>query len=253
MVRYGFSTLGLPGASLDAVLALAAEAGCQGVELRCAEDEPVRPDLGLTDRRAVVRRFQQTGIEPLGLASYVRIGQPGDDAPVIDDVVRHIALAADLGIPAVRVFPGGATAEAVRRLSAIAPTAAANGVRILVETHDSHRNAQAVAELLDLVDSPAVGAIWDVLHTHLGGDAPADALNLLWPRLGYVQVKDAVDDLTPVRLGAGTLPLETTVDALLDAGYDGWLVWEYEARWYPDATPLPAVLAEGIGWLDRSS
>ena len=254
VVRYAFATLGLPGAPLDTVLRLAAEAGYTGIELRCADDEPVRPDMSPTDRQAVVRAFQQAGIEPMGLASYVRIGQSGDDAMVVNDLVRHIVLATDLGIPAVRVFPGGGGSAACRRLRAVADVAAVNGVRILVETHDSHRNADAVAGLLDLVDSPAIGAIWDVLHTHLGGDAPRDAARLLSPHLGYVQVKDIADAhaLTPVRLGTGVLPLRESIDVLLDTGYDGWLVWEYEASWFPDAEPLPTVLAAGLDWLKAS-
>ena len=250
MVRYAFSTLGLPGAPLDAVLDLAAETGCAGVELRCAEDEPIRPDMSPAERQAAVHAFRRAEIEPMGLASYVRIGQSGDDAPAINDLIRHIVLATDLGIPTVRVFPGGEEAAACRRLRATADIAAANGVKVLVETHDSHRNADAVARLLELVDSPAIGAIWDVLHTHLGGDAPRDAARLLSPHLGYVQIKDVADttSLTPVRLGAGVLPLRESVDALLDTGYDGWLVWEYEARWFPAAEPLPAVLAAGLDW-----
>ena len=59
MVRYAFSTLGLPGAPLDAVLELAAGTGCAGVELRCAEDEPIRPDMSPAERQAAVQAFRR--------------------------------------------------------------------------------------------------------------------------------------------------------------------------------------------------
>ncbi len=256
MVRYAFSTLGVPGLELGSVLALAAEHGYDGVELRCAAGEPVHPELTPPECGSVRRAFARNRIEPMGLASYVRVAEPGDDERVIDDLCRHVELAAALDIPAVRVFPGGEDAEAaVRRLRAAASMADQRGVRLLLETHDTQRSAAAVTGLLERVGQPAVGAIWDVLHTHLAGDDPAHAAATLRPHLGYVQVKDivAADDLTPARLGTGVLPLARSVDALLAAGYDGWLVWEYEGRWFPAAPPLPAMLAEGREWLGRAA
>jgi sugar phosphate isomerase/epimerase len=244
----------VPGLALGSVLGLAADNGYDGVELRCAEGEPVHPDLPSTAWRSVRRAFARSRVVPVGLASYVRVAEPGDDQPVIDSLTRHVALAAGLDIPTVRVFPGGEdTDAAVRRLRSAAVIADTHGVRLLVETHDTLRNATAVASLLDRVDSPAVGAIWDVLHTHLAGDDPTHAARTLLPHLGYAQVKDitAADDLTPARLGAGALPLARSVDALLDTGYRGWFVWEHEGRWFPVAPPLPTVLAEGREWLRR--
>ena len=59
----------------------------------------------------------------------------------------------------------------------------------------------------------------------------------LAPYLGYVQVKDiaSAEDTTPLPLGAGVLPLAECVEVLSRADWDGWLCWEYEKRWYPEA------------------
>lgn len=122
-------------------------------------------------------------------------------------------------------------------------------MRILLETHDSHRTAAAAARVLDRVAHRATGALWDVLHTWLGGESPAESSRALAAHLGYVQVKDvaSAQDLTPVGLGGGALPLAEAV-ALVPR--DGWLCWEYEKRWYPDAAALPGQLARGREYLE---
>ncbi|MEY9871977.1 sugar phosphate isomerase/epimerase [Streptacidiphilus sp. MAP12-33] len=264
MPRFGFSTLGLPGRPLDAVLTLAQEGGWDGVELRCAEDEPLHTGLDRAERSLAARAFVRTGVVPLALAGYTRVAEPGPDAPVLAALRRQIWLAADVGARFLRVFPGGGDADraradacAVRRLRAVAGLAQTCGVRILLETHDSHRAAADTARVLRAVNAPGAGALWDVLHTHLAGDAPERAFATLLPHLGYIQVKDARDvrdlraegDLTPVALGAGSLDPAAAVAAALDGGYDGWLVWEYEARWYPHAEPLPPQLPAARAWL----
>ncbi|MFF2659012.1 sugar phosphate isomerase/epimerase family protein [Kitasatospora sp. NPDC058032] len=245
------ATLGLPGLPLDRTAALAAEHGWHGLELRCADDQPVRLGLDAEERRRTARLLARAGLLPLTLASYVGVAAPGPDASVLAALTAHLRLAADLGCRYLRVFPHGgpgAAAEAderaVRRLRAAAPRAAALGVRILVETHDSHRAGAALAPLLDRVDHPAVGALWDLLHTWLAGEIPAQTHRALGPHLGYVQVKDvaSADDLTPLALGAGVLPIADCL-RLLPPG--SWAAWEYEAPWHPRAAPLAPRLGPG--------
>ncbi|MFG2137242.1 sugar phosphate isomerase/epimerase family protein [Streptomyces sp. NPDC048650] len=263
-VRFAFSTLGVPGMPVADVLRLASDTGYQGVELRAHPEEPVHPQLGRQERSAVRQQFAQAGVRILTVAGYPRVAaarDAGGEAELTQELAELVLLAADLGAPYVRVFPGGgdrppteADADAVRRLAAVAPLAADRGVRVLLETHDSHRTGAAAARVLDRVGHPRIGALWDVLHTWLGGERPADSHASLAPHLGYVQVKDVASaaDTTPLALGAGRLPL---ADALAALGYGsgprGWLCWEYEKRWYPGAAALPALLAPGRAHLQR--
>ncbi|MEU1025380.1 TIM barrel protein, partial [Streptomyces sp. NPDC005904] len=131
--------------------------------------------------------------------------------------------------------------------------AADAGVRILVETHDSHRTGADVTRVVGTVGHRQVGALWDVLHTWLGGESPTDTFAALSPYLGYVQVKDvsSADDTTPLALGTGTLPLAECLEVLSSEGWEGWLCWEYEKRWYEDAAPLAPALAPGREYLTR--
>lgn len=256
-MKFAFSTLGVPGMPISEVVTLASATGYQGVELRAHPEEPVHRGINTAERAEVVDDFKRAGIELLTVAGYARVAS----AEVDEDELRQeldglLWLARDLGASFVRVFPGGgdqdpadADATAARRLGAAAELAADFGVRILLETHDSHRTGADAARVLGPVGHPQVGALWDVMHTWLGGEDPATSHAVLAPQLGYVQVKDiaSAQDTTPLALGAGVLPLGECL-ALLDD--DSWVCWEYEKRWYPQADELPGLLEAGRGYLE---
>ncbi|WP_406395124.1 sugar phosphate isomerase/epimerase family protein [Streptomyces sp. NBC_00887] len=256
-MKLAFSTLGVPGLPVAEVVRLAAGHGYQGVELRTHPEEPVHLGLTPLERASVVEEFKNGGVEVLTLAGYVRIAAAGDDEPVLAELAGLVELARDLGAANVRVFPGGggqdpaeADATAARRLGAAAPHAADMGVRILLETHDSHRAGADVARVVGTVGHGRIGAIWDVMHTWLAGEEPVASHAVLAPHLGYVQVKDiaSAEDTAPLALGDGVLPLRACLDTL-DA--DSWVCWEYEKRWHPGAPELPGLLAGGREYLLR--
>ncbi|MCX5208415.1 sugar phosphate isomerase/epimerase [Kitasatospora sp. NBC_00240] len=254
-MRLAFSTLGLPGLPLAEVIRLATDHGWAGLELRCAPGEPVHPDMTAAARARARHALDRAGLIPLAVAGYVGVAAPGEDGPVVAELLDQLRLAADLRAAYVRVFPQGgegwiddADQRAARRLAEVADRAAELGVSILLETHDSHRGGRDVARVLELVAHPAIGALWDLLHTRLAGETPSATWGALRPHLGYVQVKDIVDrsDLTPVALGAGSLPVGECVRLLPP---DCWVSWEYEAPWYPDAAPFGALLGPGAQYL----
>lgn len=259
-MRFAFSTLGVPALPVDQVVRLASEHGYHGVELRASDEEPVHTGLSAGERAQVAEQFAKAGVEILTVASYAKVAAAGDDGPVLDEIGAAMTLAADLGASFVRVFPGGgdlavaeADALAARRLAAVAPVAEDLGVRVLLETHDSHRGGADAARVLGTVGHRGVGAIWDVMHTWLAGEQPSGTYPVLSPYLGYVQVKDiaSATDSTPLPLGAGVLPLAETVEVLSRADWDGWLCWEYEKRWHARAAELPDLLGPGREHLVR--
>ncbi|MFJ2895837.1 sugar phosphate isomerase/epimerase family protein [Streptomyces sp. NPDC087218] len=250
-MKFAFSTLGVPGLPIADVVRLAVDHGYQGVELRAHPEEPVHPGLSASERAAVVEEFEKGGVQILTVAGYVRAAAEGDDAPVLEELADLVELAHDLGAENVRVFPGGgalppaeADANAARRLAAAAPHATDRNVRILLETHDSHRSGADVARIVGTVGHARIGALWDIMHTWLADETPSASHAVLAPYLGYVQVKDIAspEDTEPLPLGAGALPLAACL-ATLDP--DSWVCWEYEKRWHPTAAELPALLTPG--------
>ncbi len=266
MTRFAFSTLGCSGLEPGDAAAIAARHGFAGLELRAAPDEPVNVGMSPGRRRDAAAAVRRHGIVPLTVASYVRVANLAvPDGEVIDAAIEHGRLAADLGAPFLRVFPGGdvsdpartrsevdsatSDAAAARRLAAVVAGLRDTGVTVAVETHDSHPRGTDVRRIVDRC--PQVRVIWDVLHTWRGGESPDDTARALHDRLAYVQVKDVASatDLAPLPPGDGVLPLAAVAEALRDRRYDGWVCWEYEQRWFPGSAPLSAVAGRVARWL----
>lgn len=260
----GVSSLGMPGASLGEFVAVAAGHGCVGVELRVGADEPVHLDLSEREAGAVGDACRAAGLEVLALASYVQVCAPGEDGPVVESLLRHLELAQQVGAGGVRVFPGGVGGEqagdddarAVRRLAAVADEAAARGVRLLLETHDSHPRGVDVARVLGSSElhGSSVGAIWDAAHPWIAGEDPAQTVAALEPWLVHTQVKDVVArerGATPALTGQGVLPLAEVLRALDARGIHGPLVLEWEKAWFDGIPDLGAALAATATWLEE--
>lgn len=260
MDLFAASTLGLPDAGLDEIIEVLTAGGCAGVELRAGERQAVHIGLSQAERAATKDRLAQARLQPLAVSSYVKICAPGDDQPIVTDLLAHIDLAADLGADGVRIFPGGDRDPAAqqdndergrRRLR----QAQDRGVRLLIETHDSHPRGEDVARLLaPLDDTTTIGVIWDFVHPWRTGEAPKATYDAVAPWLGYVQLKDAVppmDRPAPALIGAGEVPLGEIRSVLESHGYDGWWSLEWEKAWHPDIPALPEALDSARSWLSE--
>ena len=275
MVVLSASTLGAPGEDLARVLQCLRRTGIGGVELRLSAGEIADPAMSRRARRDVRARVEDAGVVVTGVASYVQVASDLPDDVVLGALVAALDVAADLGAPVVRVFPGGPTRpssqdrvpvllesgeevadRAARRLDAVGDYAAECGVVPALETHDSHPTGALVADILGRVDTP-VGAIWDLVHPWRVGESLADT----WAALGRwvtggrgsVQVKDA--DLpasaTPLLIGRGRLPTDPFADLLVEVAYAGTVTLEWERAWHPEAAPLEEACGSLRRWADR--
>lgn len=265
------STLGAVEESLEEMVATFLRHGAYAVELRTADDAPVHTGLSADARTRLAEILGAAGIEVLAVASRVRIAADGEDEGIVTDLADHLHLAKDLGARFVRVFPGAPAApaeadqlpqladghaaerRAVARLARVQDLIAETGVRVLVETHDSHPRGADVARLLHLlaevVPDHRVGAIWDVLHPWRVGEPLSETARYLMPHLvqghGYVQIKDVPSrqDRTPVLQGTGAVPLGELMGLLRTGGYAGPLSLEWERHWQRSIEPLEEALA----------
>ncbi|MFC7329767.1 sugar phosphate isomerase/epimerase family protein [Marinactinospora rubrisoli] len=253
--KLAVSTLGMPGAAVRDAVRVAAGHGCHGIELRVHPDEEVRLDLPAPrarDARAVV---EDAGLQVACLAGYARVCAPGPNAPVIAELRALIELAARMGAPSVRVFPGGEDGRdgaALERIGAVLPDLRAHGVRLLVETHDSHPTGERALRLAEPFAAPGlVAVLWDALHPWRNGEPPSRTRRVLGEYLGYFQVKDAVrgDRWTPVPPGDGEVPLDECGSLL--GPWSGWVSLEWERAWHPQIEPLAVPLRATAAWFRR--
>ncbi len=121
---------------------------------------------------------------------------------------------------------------------AASDAAAANEIVILLETHDAFCRGQEVARALEPIDSPWVGAVWDVHHPFRKGESIEDTWRLIGPRVKHVHMKDA--RLKPdgewqlVLMGEGEVPCRDILALLMREGYEGYLCAEWEKKWHPE-------------------
>jgi sugar phosphate isomerase/epimerase len=273
--RIAFSTLAFPDATLAAAVELGRSWGYTGVELRLIDGELIDPSMPAADRAAVRRTASAAGLPIVAVDSSIRLT---DDDPG-RELRRFLELASDWESPLVRVFggalpeggPEGGPGDAARRarleaaartLETAAGVAERLGVAIGVETHDSFSAARVVAELLALVQSPSVGAVWDSHHPHRMGERPPGIYADLGSRLLLAQVKDArraperADGWQLVLLGEGEVPVREMLTVLAAGGYSGWISVEWEKRWHPEIeapeVALPQHLALLGTWMNET-
>ncbi len=263
--RIAFSTLAFPDATLATATSLGRSWGYEGVELRLIDGELIDPSMPAAARAEVKRTAAAAGLPIVAVDSSVRLT---DDEPGAE-LRTFLELASDWDAPLVRVF-GGALPDGARDrqatlvraaqvLEASVPTAERLGVAIGVETHDSFSASSAVAELLAMVPSGAVGAVWDSHHPYRMGQQPAEVWSDLGRRTLLAQVKDARRDTARndgwqlVLLGKGEVPVREMLELLDSGGYPGWVSVEWEKRWHPEIeepeVALPQHLSVLRGWL----
>jgi len=238
-----FSTLACPDWTLEQALANGREYGYRGVELRLVDGELIEDSMPSAERQRVGRLLSDSGLDLVAVDSSIRLTED-ESAVVAGRIALFLELAAGWGSPLVRVFGGsGKRGDTVPALRLAAREAQRLGVRIGLETHDEFSSAAAVAAVLDEVDSPAVGAVWDVVHTNRVGETAAGVVAVLGDRILDVHVKDArrtnpagswQDGFSYVLLGDGEVPVRACLEALQTAGYRHWVVAEWEKRWHPE-------------------
>ena len=244
--RIAFSTLAFPGTTLARAASLGRRYGYQGIELRLIDGDLIDPSMPASARATVRQTVAEAGLPIVAVDSSIKL--TGDDPG--PELSRFLELASDWECPLVRVFGGTLSADprqrteqlasAARELEAGAALAERAGVAIGVETHDDFSSAAVVAELLAMVDSPHIGAVWDSHHPHRMGERPDEVYELLGHRLLLAQVKDArrvpgdsPDSWQLTLLGHGEVPVRPMLDLLTAGGYQGWISVEWEKHWHP--------------------
>jgi sugar phosphate isomerase/epimerase len=245
-LRIAFSTLAFPETTLAEATSLGRSWGYDGVELRLIDGQLVNSSMAAGERLRVKQTIAAARLPIVAVDSSILL-TAGDAGP---EIRRFLELANDWESPLIRVY-GGPLAEEPRArrtqietaagvLQGAVPVAERLGVAIAVETHDSFSASSVVAELLALVDSRWVGALWDSHHPHRVGERPSEVYEHLGPRVLHLQVKDArrseghKGGWQLVLLGEGEVPVREIIGLLAAGGYKGYISVEWEKYWHPE-------------------
>jgi len=242
---------------LGRCMALAREAGFEGIELAYALDGPIGPDTTDDDLDAVVRLAQSAGIELCSLATGVfwRYNLASDDEQerkmAKDHVRTGLRLAGALGADTFLVVPGftgpfqagppvvqdyeAAYTRALEGLRELGPVAEWTGVTIGVENvwNKFLDSPIEMRDFLDRVGHPFVQSYFDVGNVLRTG-YPQHWIRVLGTRIKKVHFKDyrtGVGTLAGfVELLSGDVDYPAVMAALRDVGYDGWCTAEISPR-----------------------
>jgi len=247
-----FMTFACPDWTLDQLIEGAARHGYPGVEPRvtAGHQHGIEPDMPSAARRRVRAAFDASPVAIGCIATSCRFAaeDPARRAANVDDLKRHIALAADLGAPRLRVFGGkrpegldlpSAIAIVADDLRAAADLAAEAGVQVCLETHDDFRPGRSVGQVLERADHPNLLANWDVMHPARAGEPLDETLRWLGGRIAHVHIHDDADGKAALP-GDGDLPLSDHLAALRGLDFGGYL----SAELWPDIGAPDHILSE---------
>lgn len=255
-IKLSFMTLGCPSWTLDDICTKGPAYGFDAVDFR-----GLGPELDVTklpafkaDIAATKRRLDGAGLAVSGISSSLNICNPEKRAVDLEEAKRTVPVALALEAPNIRVFGGAFPASVTREQAADAGASliheilttipGADKLNWLFETHDEWIRSTQARMLIDRVNHPAFGVLWDTGHTYrVTGEPPAETYAALGPWVRYVHIKDARHDVTHpnamkdgwryVPPGTGQLPLAESVRLLRAGGYKGYLLCEHEKRWHP--------------------
>ena len=257
-MKFAFMSFSCPELTLSDMLTLARDLGYAGIEPRAGSTHRhgVELDADAAVRQTMRDQAQASGVDLCCLATSCRYADPVTVQQEIDNTLRYIDLAADVGAPRLRVFGGkigegisweAAIANVAKALATVADHAQARGVTICLETHDDWCDPDHVAAVMQQVNHSAIGVNWDLMHpVRAGGATMASAYATLRPWIQYVHVHDGstrLDKLEMVPMGTGDIDHLAAMKLLHNSGYSGYLSGEW-INWEPYAIHLPRELAQ---------
>lgn len=271
-MRIAFSTSACPDWTIETVAAKARAMQFDGVEFRSfgPGSTEIACDPMLTEPRKIDRLFSGLGLTPLSIATSLSFDEP-IRPPVIgraffDQGVharkskRFVVQASRMDCPFVRVFAfqthGKESLQTVSkrivpRLYHAVDGCAKTGVRLLIENGGSFRTAADLKPLVRAADLDGLLAVsYSVPVGKAAGESLESALDLLGEKLQIVKIKDFKDGV-PSIAGEGDQDVAGTLELLASRGFRGWVVFEHDRLWMPDAIspetalePLPRLFAE---------
>jgi sugar phosphate isomerase/epimerase len=228
--------------------------GYDGVELRVAGDgNHFSLDRTAEQRQALRALFANAGTRVFSIGGYTNFAMPDDAqrARNIETLKAEVALAQDLGAAFIRSHVGkiakdetraGILDRTARALADCAKVAEKANIHIGLETHDDWCNGSDLKMLIDKVNSPHVGTVFDICNSATGGTEPIKkSFEALKGCIKYCHVKDAAKrpdgKWTSVPPGTGQVPLREVIRMVRASGFDGFLSFEHEKKWEPHLPP----------------
>lgn len=242
-MKLAFSTLGCPNWRFDEILSTAKDLGYSAIEIRgiLGEMNATRLKELTTNKEKTLAELERLGLSISMLTSGAKLAIYGEKESAVSEAEEYIDLAAELGVPFVRVmstgqpyFDGGDILQCEKLYAEIVRYSEGTGVTPLLETNGLFVDTAKLKTLLESVGGNC-GALWDIHHPYRFGDETVEqTVGNLGRLIKYVHLKDSIMARGAVQYkmaGYGDVPLADAVKLLRDNGYDGFYTLEWVKRW----------------------
>ncbi|CAN5700645.1 hypothetical protein BH11PLA1_BH11PLA1_08420 [soil metagenome] len=264
MLRPSFSTVAAHDLPLDVIAARCKAWGFLGIDLRTFGDgsRAFACDPALTSPDKIRRLFSAAGVRIASLSTSTAFDDPirpqvignviSDTEGAVREAKRAIDLAISLECPLVRVFAFelkyaeprvSVSRRIVERLKKVIDHAHRTGVRIMLENGGSYSTAVELIDLIDAVNSPLLGACYNVAVGQAAGDIPGVGVASLADRLLALRIKDLRAG-RPVALDQGDVTWRPPLAAAASGRSCETAIYEWDRAWIPGLAHPDAALPE---------
>lgn len=232
-MNVGLCTISNGEASVEIVLAAAAEAGYNGVEIW--GKAPHVGDRTTAECERIAETAREHGLEIPVYGSYLRAGADGFQ----DDLATELRAATSLGTDLIRVWAGtqeyGDHAEThweavVEDLASLADRAAGRGIGVTVEHHAGTLTSSATGarRLVEAVDRGTLGLNYQPSFALPPKEIVANARDLgSLSNNAHVQAIPGRDGEDRCLLEDAYFDVEAVLEALSEQGFDGYVNVEF--------------------------
>ena len=250
-MKLAFSTRNVSRSSFAGLCRLACDYGMNGFEIwdavserKSHSDSVLRSEM-ISEGRIILRN---NSVEVCALSYPEPIES---DQATGNALVQYVDMAALAGIENVIVhvdsIPDARSlyskySEAVRR-------AERQNVGILFETTGPLSKTQNLLDIINVFESAAIGASWNIRSTFFDGEESAETtIKTLGAYIRYVRIGDRNGE-SDVLIGEGTLPVDDFLRALRSLNYEGF----FTVDWNDEVTDADIVLTHFENYISRIS
>jgi sugar phosphate isomerase/epimerase len=269
IIKWGFSSIGCPDASLENMLLIAKRNKIDAIELRCFPGKLGQPGYcQISESAKTSSLLKSHNIELVMLDGNCALIGGGSNAD--KEFIELAELANKLKVKYIRVFGGVEWSETLnekmlkeagntikRRQKMLAKYKW--DVAAALETHSIFSSGANVKSLLKYIN---IAVVWDIHHTvYLGKETPKTTWNMLKDNIVHVHVKDSIakpsfkSPYTLTLPGEGVIPILEAINILKRENFPGVVSLEWEKRWHHYLPELETALKAlfSAGWKTQNN
>ena len=244
-MQLGFSAWGMPNVPIDAIVRHLSGLGFDGVELTVLSHHTTALEkLENDERRRIAKLLKDHNLRLPAIAGHVSLMDEDSDshAANLERLQRTMDLALDWassdGPPVIDTTAGGVPEDwesklglLVERIQEAAAYGEKKGVTLAIEPHVGSiiDTPDRMLEVINRVDSAAVGVNFDISHFNVMGIGIEESVSAMAPHARHTHVKDergTAPDFEFLIPGEGEFDYVTYLKAMQRHGYTGFITAE---------------------------